>query len=63
MFNYQCDLMDHGLLYMNFIDAVAEGDGDRIIRCWNFLLLRFFCDQGSTKYTIEATPNCNSKPS
>lgn len=33
MFNYQCSLMDHGLLYMNFTDAVAEGDGDRIMRC------------------------------
>lgn len=54
MFNYQCDLMDHGLLYMNFIDAVAEGDGDRIIRFWKFLLLHFYSDKGSTKYAIEA---------
>lgn len=54
MFNYQCSLMDHGLLYMNFTDAIAEGDGDRIMRCWKFLLLHFYSDKGSTKYAIEA---------
>ena len=54
MFNYQCSLMDHGLLYMNFTDAVAEGDGDRIMRCWKFLLLHFYSDTGSTKYALEA---------
>ena len=54
MFNYQCSLMDHGLLYMNFTDAVAEGDGDRIMRCWKFLLLHFYADGGSSKYALEA---------
>ena len=42
MFNYQCSLLDHGLLYLNFRDAVAEGDGTRIIRCWKFLLIQFW---------------------
>ena len=47
--------MDHGLLYLNFTDAIAEGDGDRIIRCWKFLLLHFFVDGSkSTKYALEA---------
>jgi L1 cell adhesion molecule like protein len=47
--------MDHGLLYLNFTDAIAEGDGDRIIRCWKFLLLHFFVDgSNSTKYALEA---------
>ena len=54
MLNYQCNLMDHGLLYMNFTDAIAEGDGDRIMRCWKFLLLQFYADRGSTKYAVEA---------
>lgn len=53
MFNYQCSLMDHGLLYMNFTDAVAEGDGDRIMHCWKFLLLHFYTG-GSSKYALEA---------
>lgn len=54
MFNYQCILMDHGLLYMNFSDAIAEGDGDRIMRCWKYLLLHFYSDKDSTKYSLEA---------
>ena len=54
IFNYQCNFMDHGLLFMNFTDAIAEGDGDRIMRCWKFLLLHFYSDSQSTKYAVEA---------
>jgi len=46
--------MDHGLLYMNCTDAIAEGDGDCIMRCWKFLLLHFYTDRGSSKYALEA---------
>ena len=52
-YNYQCNLLDQGLLYMNFVDAIAEGDGNRIIRCWKYLLLHFYAE-GKTKYAIEA---------
>ena len=31
VFNYQCNLLNHGLLYANFCDAISEGDGERII--------------------------------
>ena len=54
VFNYQCNFMDHGLLYMNCTDAIAEGDGDRIMRCWKFLLLHFYSDSQSIKYAVEA---------
>lgn len=55
MYHYQCNFMEHGLLYMNFIDGISEGDGDRILRCWKFLLLHFYADGGSsTKYALEA---------
>lgn len=55
IFDYQCNLLNHGLLYENFRDAVAEADGERILRCWRFLLLHFFVDgSGSVKYAIEA---------
>ena len=55
VFNYQCNLLNHGLLYANFRDAISEGDGERIIRCWKFLLLHFYADgSSSTKYAIEA---------
>ena len=54
MYNYQCNFLEHGLLYMNFIDSISEGDEDRILLCWKFLLLHFYADKGSTKYALEA---------
>ena len=55
IFNYQCNLLNHGLLYANFRDAISEGDGERIIRCWKFLLLHFYADgSSSSKYALEA---------
>lgn len=53
MYNYQCNLLDHGLFYMNLVDAIAEGDGNRIIRSWKFLMLHFFAAK-RYKYAIEA---------
>ena len=29
------------MLLYNFDDAIKEGDGDRILRCWKFMLLIF----------------------
>ena len=46
MYNYQCNFLEHGLLYMNFIDSISEGDEDRILLCWKFLLLHFYADKG-----------------
>ena len=37
---------------MEFIDAVREGDGERIIRCWRYLLLLFKLDK-CTHYSVE----------
>ena len=55
MFNYQKSLLDVGMLYLNFSDAIAEGDGDRIVRNWKFFLLHLFADgQSSVKYAMEA---------
>jgi antitoxin component of RelBE/YafQ-DinJ toxin-antitoxin module len=40
---------------LEFYDAIKEGDGERILRCWKFLLLHFKADgKGSTKYALEA---------
>ena len=45
----------YGLLCLEFYDAIKEGDGERIVRCWKFLLLHFKADgKGSTKYALEA---------
>ena len=38
---------------MEFMDAMREGDGERIIRCWKFLL-PLFKSSGRTNYSIEA---------
>ena len=37
---YACDVLTLGLLYMEFVDAVREGDGERILLCWRYFLLR-----------------------
>lgn len=39
MFDYQCAVLEYGMLILNFRDAISEGDGERIIRCWKFFLL------------------------
>lgn len=54
MLNYQHALLEYGMLYHNFCDAVSEGDGQRIIRCWKFFLLFLKMDgQRSCKYALE----------
>ena len=55
VFNYQCALLDIGMVIINFFDAISEGDGQRVIRCWKFMLL-FLRNDGarSRKYALEA---------
>ena len=50
---YGQDALTLGLLYMEFIDAVREGDGERILRCWRYFLLLFKAT-GRKNYSIEA---------
>lgn len=40
-YNYACVTLMHGLLLRNMDDAVHEGDGDRILRLYKFLLLQY----------------------
>ena len=54
LYNYNCCLISYGLLFTEFLDAIAEGDGDRNLRSWKMLLLHFKNDPGSTKYALEA---------
>ena len=54
MLNYQYALEEYGMLFRNFSDAVSEGDGQRIIRCWKFFLMFLKGDaQRSSKYALE----------
>ena len=50
---YQKALLDYGMLILNFLDAIAEGDGE-FFRCWKYFLM-YLKHQGrsSTKYALE----------
>ena len=50
---YACEVLTLGLLLIEFNDAVREGDGTRIIRCWRYFLLLFKATNRSN-YAIEA---------
>ena len=55
MFNYNTALLSEGLFFLNFLDAVAEGDGKRIIRQYRYLMLLCKADDPHrTKYAIKS---------
>ena len=39
VFMYTKQLFSIGILYLEFIDAVKEGDGERGLQCWFFLII------------------------
>lgn len=52
--NYQLALLEYGMLFLNFSDAISEGDGLRILRCWKFFLMFLKVDGASSrKYALE----------
>ena len=51
--NYACDVLSLGLFYMEYRDAIREGDGIRVLRCWKYLLPLFKATQ-CHNYAIEA---------
>lgn len=50
---YAREVLTLGLLLMEFNDAIHEGDGHRIIRCWRYFLVLFKATK-RTNYSIEA---------
>ena len=50
---YAKQVVSLGLLYMEYSDGIREGDGDRIIRCWRYMLL-IFRATNKRKYSIQA---------
>ena len=50
---YASEVLSLGLMLMEFKDAVKEGDGLRILRCWRYILL-FFKVARRSNYSIEA---------
>lgn len=53
VFEYATDLLSLGMLYLEFRDAVKEGDGNRVMRCWKYFL-PLFKVSGKKNYSIEA---------
>ena len=52
VFYYAQEVLTYGLLYAEFEDAIREGDGPRVIRCWRFFL-PIFKASNRTKYALE----------
>ena len=53
VYEYGKQLLSIGYFYIEFSDAIKEGDGDRVLRCWKYLLL-IFKNSGHNNYSIEA---------
>lgn len=53
VFNYASAVLNDGLLLLELRDAIHEGDGPRIIRCWKFMILHWWHAK-HVKYTGEA---------
>lgn len=54
MYLYNSALVADGLYFLNFLDAVAEGDGERILRQYKYMLMYCRADtKHSTKYALE----------
>ncbi len=53
VYDYSCELLTLGLLYLNFKDAVREGDGERVMTTWKYFML-IFKATGRKNYALEA---------
>ena len=49
---YGRQLLGLGLLYEEYLDAIREGDGGRVLRCWRYLL-PIFKATGRKNYACE----------
>ena len=52
VYEYNTLLLSIGCFYLEFIDAIREGDGDRVLMCWRYLL-PIFKGAGRTNYSTE----------
>ncbi len=50
---YGKQMLSLGCFYLEYSDAIQEGDGDRVVRCWRYLL-PIFKSSGRKNYSIEA---------
>ena len=48
-------MLEYRMLLLSFLDAISEGDGDRILRSWKYFLLYLRNEEMSAaKYSLEA---------
>ena len=47
------ELLSIGLFYLEYLDSIREGDGDRVLRCWKYLLPIYY-NANRTNYCKEA---------
>ena len=50
---YTVQLLRLGCFFMEFADAIREGDGGRVLRCWKYML-PIFSASGNSNYACEA---------
>ena len=53
VYNYAQQIISLGCFYLEFCDGVKGGDGERVSRCWKYLL-PIFLASGRTNYSREA---------
>lgn len=53
VYNYASAILNDGLLLLEVRDAIHEGDGPRLLRCWKLMML-YWRHGGHTKYALEA---------
>ena len=54
VYNYNCALLADGLFFLNFLDAVSEGDGFRLITQYKYMMLYCRADgHHSNKYALQ----------
>jgi len=53
VFEYASEVVSLGLLFLNYRDAICEGDGERIMLCWKYFL-PLFKATNRRNYAIEA---------
>lgn len=53
VYDYTSKMLSLGMFYLEFCDSIKEGDGDRVLRCWKFLLPIFKCARRKN-YALEA---------
>lgn len=56
VYNYNCALMADGSFFLNFLDAVSEGDGLRLMRQYKYMLLYCRADgHHSNKHSLSVS--------